>query len=65
MLYKEVEAATIFAPTDAAFAKLPKGILKRLTTAQKRAIISRHVIGGTGVQYKLFMISFLKSSINP
>jgi len=43
---REVEAATIFAPTDAAFAKLPKGLLKRLTTAQKRAIISRHVIGG-------------------
>ena len=41
-----MEAATIFAPSDAAFAKLPEGILESLTEGQKRAIVSRHVIGG-------------------
>ena len=50
-----VEAATIFAPSDAAFAKLPEGILESLTEGQKRAIVSRHIIGGKKVyiKYKL------------
>ena len=42
----EVEAATIFAPSDGAFAKLPAEILEGLTMEQKRAIVSRHVVAG-------------------
>ena len=41
-----MEAATIFAPSDGAFAKLPTEILEGLTLDQKRAIISRHVVAG-------------------
>jgi len=38
---------TIFAPTDAAFAKLPGGYLDELTTAQKTEIVRYHIISGT------------------
>ena len=41
-----MEAATIFAPSDGAFAKLPAEILEGLTMEQKRAIVSRHVVAG-------------------
>ena len=37
---------TLFAPTDEAFAKLPKGTLENLTEGQKQKIISRHFIPG-------------------
>merc|ERR1711992_373767 len=37
-------ALTIFAPTDAAFAKLPKGTLESLTPEQAKAIVVRHVV---------------------
>merc|ERR1711992_233312 len=40
---KGVEAVTIFAPSDDAFAKLPAGTLESLTTEQAKAIVSRHV----------------------
>jgi uncharacterized surface protein with fasciclin (FAS1) repeats len=43
-------AKTVFAPTDAAFAKLPKGtvenLLKPQNKAKLRAILSYHVVGG-------------------
>merc|ERR1711937_731503 len=41
---KGVEAVTIFAPSDDAFAKLPAGTLESLTTEQATAIVSRHVV---------------------
>merc|ERR1712203_418036 len=41
---KGVEAATIFAPSDAAFAKLPAGTLESLTADQAKAIVLRHVV---------------------
>merc|ERR1712027_255056 len=41
---KGVEAVTIFAPSDEAFAKLPEGTLESLTPEQAKAIVSRHVI---------------------
>ena len=37
---------TVFAPTDEAFAKLPKGTLESLTKEQKLAIVSRHFVPG-------------------
>merc|ERR1712156_1229740 len=43
---KGVEAVTIFAPSDDAFAKLPAGTLESLTTEQAKAIVSRHVVAG-------------------
>merc|ERR1719336_2372532 len=43
---KGVEAATVFAPSDEAFAKLPEGTLESLTTEQAKAIVSRHVVAG-------------------
>merc|ERR1712241_1465791 len=46
---KGVDAVTIFAPSDEAFAKLPAGTLKSLTTEQAKAIVSRHVIPGATV----------------
>merc|ERR1711935_432858 len=46
---KDVEAATIFAPSDEAFAKLPAGTLESLTTEQATAIVSRHVVAGATV----------------
>merc|ERR1712242_692186 len=47
---KGVEAATIFAPSDEAFAKLPAGTLESLTPEQAKAIIARHVVAGATVK---------------
>merc|ERR1712021_56680 len=47
---RNVEAATIFAPTDDAFKALPAGTLESLTTEQKTAIVARHVIAGATVK---------------
>ena len=44
-----VEAATVFAPTDDAFAKVAE-VLPTLTTEQKTAIVARHVIAGKTVK---------------
>jgi transforming growth factor-beta-induced protein len=38
---------TLFAPSDAAFAKLPGGYLDELTAAQKAEIVRYHIISGT------------------
>jgi len=46
---KGVDAVTIFAPSDEAFAKLPAGTLESLTTEQAKAIVSRHVVPGATV----------------
>merc|ERR1712109_63248 len=46
---KGVDAVTIFAPSDEAFAKLPEGTLESLTTEQAKAIVSRHVVPGATV----------------
>merc|ERR1712241_1183786 len=46
---KGVDSVTIFAPSDEAFAKLPKGTLESLTTEQAKAIVSRHVVPGATV----------------
>merc|ERR1712241_1644853 len=46
---KGVDAVTIFAPSDEAFAKLPKGTLESLTTEQAKAIVSRLVVAGATV----------------
>merc|ERR1712021_131694 len=46
---KGVEAATIFAPSDDAFAKLPEGTLESVTPEQAKAIIARHVVAGATV----------------
>merc|ERR1712156_588762 len=46
---KGVDAVTIFAPSDEAFAKLPEGPLEILTTEQAKAIVSRHVVAGATV----------------
>merc|ERR1711997_472882 len=43
---KKVEAATIFAPSDDAFAKLPAGTLESLTPEQAKTIVARHVVAG-------------------
>ena len=50
---KGVEAATVFAPTDAAFAKLPAGTLESLTADQAKAIVARHVIPGMWVYFTI------------
>merc|ERR1719433_2236066 len=47
---KGVEAVTIFAPSDDAFAKLPEGTLESLTPEQVKAIVARHVIAGATVK---------------
>merc|ERR1712149_142054 len=47
---KGVEAATVFAPSDDAFAKLPPGTLESLTPEQAKAIVARHVIAGAKVK---------------
>merc|ERR1711978_378999 len=44
-----VKAATVFAPTDEAFAKVAD-VLPTLTTEQKTAIVTRHVIAGKTVK---------------
>merc|ERR1711994_1138357 len=41
---KGAKALTVFAPSDAAFAKLPAGTLESLTPDQAKAIVLRHVI---------------------
>jgi len=46
---KGVDSVTIFAPSDEAFAKIPEGTLKNLTTKQAKAIIARHIIVGATV----------------
>merc|ERR1712012_204588 len=46
---KTVPAATVFAPTDDAFAKVAD-VLPTLTTEQKAAIVARHVIAGATVK---------------
>merc|ERR1712109_70940 len=46
---KGVDAVTIFAPSDEAFAKLPKGTLESLTPEQAKAIVARHVVAGATV----------------
>merc|ERR1712051_751822 len=46
---KGVDAVTIFAPSDEAFAKLPAGTIESLTTEQAKAIVSRHVVAGATV----------------
>merc|ERR1711962_307504 len=43
---KGVDAVTIFAPSDDAFAKLPEGTLESLTPEQAKAIVARHVVAG-------------------
>ena len=48
---KGVEAVTIFAPTDEAFAKaFPGNTFKDLTSKQAKDIISRHIIVGATVK---------------
>merc|ERR1719230_1873173 len=47
---KGVEAVTIFAPSDEAFAKLPEGTLESLTPEQAKAIVARHVVAGATVK---------------
>merc|ERR1712242_180448 len=44
-----VESATVFAPTDDAFAKIAE-VIPTLTTEQKTAIVARHVIAGATVK---------------
>merc|ERR1712156_883349 len=44
-----VEAATVFAPTDDAFAKIAE-VIPPLTTEDKTAIVARHVIAGKTVK---------------
>merc|ERR1712161_48764 len=46
---KGIDAVTIFAPSDDAFAKLPAGTLESLTPDQAKAIVARHVIAGATV----------------
>merc|ERR1712228_911929 len=46
---KGVEAVTIFAPSDDAFAKLSEGFLESLTPEQAKAIVARHVVAGASV----------------
>merc|ERR1711973_626338 len=41
-----VDKATVFAPSDAAFAKIPADVLASLTLDDKKAIVARHVIPG-------------------
>merc|ERR1712241_967898 len=47
---KGIEAATVFAPSDDAFARLPEGTLESLTPEQAKAIVARHVIAGATVK---------------
>merc|ERR1712210_48242 len=46
---KGIDAVTIFAPSDAAFEKLPEVTLESLTTEQAKAIVARHVVAGATV----------------
>merc|ERR1711915_679382 len=45
-----VKAATVFAPSDDAFAKLPAGTLESLTPEQAKAIVAQHVVAGATVK---------------
>merc|ERR1712026_175792 len=54
---KTVPAATVFAPTDEAFAKVAD-VLPTLTTEQKAAIVARHVIAGATVKDAGVGVSF-------
>lgn len=56
-LVRGTEPVTVFAPTDAAFAKLPAGTLERLLAPENRAeltaLLKRHVVPGNLDQYAL------------
>ena len=41
-----LEKATVFAPTDDAFAKIPKESLAKLTLEDKATIVARHIVPG-------------------
>ena len=41
-----LKKATVFAPTDDAFAKMPKETLAKLTLEEKATIVARHVVPG-------------------
>ena len=43
---RNTKGATVFAPTDAAFAKLPAGTLESLSTEQAKKIVLTHVVNG-------------------
>merc|ERR1711997_507521 len=43
---KGAQALTIFAPSDEAFAKLPKGTLESLSSEAAKEIVLRHVVSG-------------------
>ena len=47
---KGMTEQTIFAPSDKAFEKLPKGTLDGWTTEQKMAIVKRHVIANVTIE---------------
>ena len=47
---RDVKKATVFAPSDDAFAKIPAETLAALTLDDKRAIVARHVIPGKNSQ---------------
>merc|ERR1712115_273485 len=42
---RNARGVTVFAPTDAAFAKLPAGTLESLSTEQAKKIVLTHVVG--------------------
>merc|ERR1711951_110284 len=42
---RNAKGVTVFAPTDAAFAKLPAGTLESLSTEQAKKIVLTHVVG--------------------
>ena len=48
-ILKMFKAQTIFAPSDEAFAKLPRGTLQNLTERQKMEIVERHIVPGLTV----------------
>ncbi|HNR21724.1 MAG TPA: fasciclin domain-containing protein [Steroidobacteraceae bacterium] len=56
-LIRSTQPVTVFAPTDAAFAKLPAGTLERLLAPENRAelaaLLKRHVVSGNLDQYAL------------
>ncbi|HUO50051.1 MAG TPA: fasciclin domain-containing protein [Candidatus Paceibacterota bacterium] len=40
---------TIFVPTDAAFAQLPKTTLTKMTEAQKKQLVAYHIVAGSAI----------------
>ena len=54
---------TVFAPTDVAFAKVPKATLKRLAAdkAKLRAVLLYHVVGGRLTAAKVAKLRFAKT----